>query len=513
MLNLGYKNWLLPYVEGTLDPRHAAMLEARLKVDPSLAAEVESLRRVTSHLRASAVADKAASTERTVFLAARPSVWPRVEAAIDVRRGGAVYTPRFALAGGLAVIAVAGLYWTGVGHKSPAQNQVAVNPVASPSMTPVAAAPDVPSKPAVSVPTLNVEPRLAKSGGPYLAENRDGNFPKARRPISPPRSRDFVMASNDSMPAEPRSMDPAGGSPSPSTPPVLVIDKPLTEGTGGGTTLNTPMTTVDQPSPPSTSAPVLVSRVNYSVDENEIAPTPRVGNGTFEDTTLDSLDSDGLSSPFAASPAYSGGVAGSKALVLGLMTPPSSTLDFSANADVSLKALRLQASQATNALTVESKPGQLDDALTVDSKPDQMHDALNTWRDAVEVDLNATVDQNSTTSAQADETLGMLNGDGYLPDFDAMMRDECNARPDEVASWRILGHIDTIQGNTADAVKDWTEVTSLNAATAEDWYQLGLVQQAAQDTVDAIASFQKVVDQDEPSRAADAAARIASLKK
>jgi len=127
------------------------------------------------------------------------------------------------------------------------------------------------------------------------------------------------------------------------------------------------------------------------------------------------------------------------------------------------------------------------------------------------VDLNTTVDQNSTTSSQADETLGLLRGTGHLTDFYALMRDECQSRPQEVASWRVLAHVNSALGSTAEAVNAWVEVTKSSTASAEDWYQLGVALEANNNPAGAIAAYNQVIELGEASRTADAQSHLAAL--
>lgn len=75
MGQIQYQEWLVPYLEGTLDLERRALLEARLATDSVLAQEVEALRSTVGHLR------EAAARHRAAKAATRPAqadLWPRL---------------------------------------------------------------------------------------------------------------------------------------------------------------------------------------------------------------------------------------------------------------------------------------------------------------------------------------------------------------------------------------------------------------------------------------------------
>lgn len=460
MLNLGYRNWLLPYVEGTLDARRRAILESRLKYDTELTAEVENLRRVAGQLRISASADRLAVRNP------HNSVWPRVESAILVRGGGGVYVPRFALAGGLAAVAAVSICWIGVDlHKSvpPAHNSVAFNMPAPVELPPATAPMVAHSEHALTGSVVKIH-RMTSSPRPV---EHPEQMAMADNPVRMPRQVDASPALSLVMQ---RRDNPAPNPPMIDRPPVIAS---RSEDTTTGE---------------NTSAPEMVA-------ENDATDTPRMTNAVVENYSGDSLPSgsslpNGLQSPFVMFPARS---SDSKAAVV--TGGPVVRIDVSTHVDSSLKILR------TKAADLSAQSGQLPEAL-------------DAWRDAMDVDLNSTVDQNSTTSAQADETLRLLQTAGSLPEFFARMKDECNnSNRDDIAPWRILGHTAALFGSLVDRVDAWTHVTQMTEASAEDWYQLGLAEEAAGDSADAVADYDKVVDMNEPSRLIDAHLHIAALTK
>lgn len=75
-----YQSWLVPYVEGTLDARRRAKLEAQFRRDPSLAAEAEAHRRVATKVRD--VSHAAESESDT----AESTVWPAIQSRLKPRK-------------------------------------------------------------------------------------------------------------------------------------------------------------------------------------------------------------------------------------------------------------------------------------------------------------------------------------------------------------------------------------------------------------------------------------------
>jgi len=480
MLNLEYKNWLIPYIEGTLDARRTAILESRLRIDDNLAAEIDSLRNVSAHLRTSAGVNRAFEAER--------SVWPRVEAVISERKGGVVCTPRFAMAGGLAVVAIVAVTWIGVGHSglTPAHQTVAKispSPVTNPvpeshgNTVPTPAAPPVNRTP-VLTPAIN-PPVVAKNVPP-------GNPPVFARHDDAPKLA-FDTTSTHHHPRVEFVNDPAGND----------LHSPFTQNSDN---VVAPPTRVSDagmpPAPPDQSRPTTRTTVasGYHVDSNDALTTwTPVLNGAVMNATPRPGDALlGINIPRGT------GGRGNKAVsVGGGFTNPSVSpaINFSSHAEDSLSTLR--------DLSVD---------LIKNAQPSTVHEALNSWRDTMMVDLNTSVDQNSTTSYQADETLGLLRGTGHITDFYALMRDECQSRPQEVASWRILAHVNSALGSTAEAVEAWVQVTKSSAASAEDWYQLGLALEANGNPAGAVAMYNRVLELGEASRTADAQGRLAALR-
>jgi len=474
MLNLDYKNWLVPYVEGTLDARRKAILESRLKTDNNLAAEVDSLRNVSQHLHASAGADQAYYDERAVFVTSQRSVWPRVEAVIAERKGGVVYSPRFALAGGLAVVAIVAVTWIGGGlNQKPASNTVALSsskgstntPAPHGNVTTPPVAPPVHRSPALTA--NNTQP----SAPPVVARHDDSPQPAFATAVAHHPRVDIVSDPDGNDLHSPFAENSDNVMPSPSR----------------ATNAATPPAPPDQSKP---AAPVTMATA-YHVDSNDALTTWTVTNGAMLNATTRPGDALlGINIPRVISGR------GNKAVPVSgaFMSVPAVDVNFSSHADDSLSRLR--------DISVD---------LITHVQPSTVHEALNSWRDTLMVDLNTTVDQNSTTSSQADETLGLLRGTGHLTDFYALMRDECQSRPQEVASWRVLAHVNSALGSTAEAVNAWVEVTKSSTASAEDWYQLGVALEANNNPAGAIAAYNQVIELGEASRTADAQSHLAAL--
>jgi len=79
MLQPNYHSWLIPYLEGSLGDAQRVELEARLAADPKLAADADTLRRITDTLRVSA----ASSTDHLEPTAS--PVWPAVRARLEAK--------------------------------------------------------------------------------------------------------------------------------------------------------------------------------------------------------------------------------------------------------------------------------------------------------------------------------------------------------------------------------------------------------------------------------------------
>jgi hypothetical protein len=151
--------------------------------------------------------------------------------------------------------------------------------------------------------------------------------------------------------------------------------------------------------------------------------------------------------------------------------------------------------------------------MTMAERDRNTDDAMQLWRDALNISLGTTTQQDKDTSDAADETLRRVRSVGYLNQFRAQMEREMVITPDEVPSWRILGHLYTVQGpdEAQLAVQAWRNVTRAGQSTAEDWYQLGLADDAAGNLSEARNAYSQVIkiDWDDQSlRRSDALAHL-----
>ncbi len=80
MGQIQYQEWLVPYLEGTLDSERRTLLEARLATDSVLAQEVEALRSTVGHLRETAARHRAA---QTATRPAQADLWPRLRTRLE----------------------------------------------------------------------------------------------------------------------------------------------------------------------------------------------------------------------------------------------------------------------------------------------------------------------------------------------------------------------------------------------------------------------------------------------
>lgn len=124
MGQIQYQEWLVPYLEGTLDSERRALLEARLATDSVLASEVEALRSTVGHLREIAARHRAANN---LAAPARPDLWPRLRSRLEAPAPARPFLPPrvwwgtgLAAACGLAVVAV----WNPLAHRQEQKPQV-----------------------------------------------------------------------------------------------------------------------------------------------------------------------------------------------------------------------------------------------------------------------------------------------------------------------------------------------------------------------------------------------------
>lgn len=119
LLQHRYRSWIVPYVEGTLDARRRAKLEARLAHDPALAAEAEAERRVVARLREAAQGGGGAAGEAV-------NLWPGIQSRLEPRRSS---LRPLILVGGLSAAATSLIWaavWGPLGYSAPASHPALV---------------------------------------------------------------------------------------------------------------------------------------------------------------------------------------------------------------------------------------------------------------------------------------------------------------------------------------------------------------------------------------------------
>jgi anti-sigma factor RsiW len=200
LLKQRYQTWLVPYAEGTLEPRKRARLEARLERDSRLAAEADAQRRIVARLREAAQAQKRAETAP-----AQPPLWPALEPRLTPRQP--LVRPLI-IAGSAcaAAVSIAGfLLWAALGHVAAPNPPV---PPASSLESGIAAAP------AVGAPRI---PHRHRSAGPPLRRvaKRAGKRPALDRsvrrfkeaPVEAVNPENDAAAANETDPSAPNPVE------------------------------------------------------------------------------------------------------------------------------------------------------------------------------------------------------------------------------------------------------------------------------------------------------------------
>lgn len=208
-----YQSWLVPYVEGTLDPRRRGQLEARLARDPALAAEAEGLRHAARRLRTAAQEQRPAEAV-PAGTADSSALWPGIRERL--RPAPRISPGQWAWAGGLC--AVATLAWAVTlgpltSHRTPGTNHtspqaVAVVPTPVPVKVGVAT---------VGKPHPNHTPRVGgrgtkrpTQGKPHFVPIADESRPDERLATNPASGPDGDV-SPDTAPATVKTAEGAPG--------------------------------------------------------------------------------------------------------------------------------------------------------------------------------------------------------------------------------------------------------------------------------------------------------------
>lgn len=127
----------------------------------------------------------------------------------------------------------------------------------------------------------------------------------------------------------------------------------------------------------------------------------------------------------------------------------------------------------------------------------QAHQAMDTWRDALMLQLQSPNYNDEAGSEAAAAILSSIKATGNLSTFRTMVKQQVNRQYlptiGELPDWRILGQIDSMQGLYAEAQNAWQHVIDTGAANGEDWYQLAVVRQKLGNEAGARAAYQKAV--------------------
>lgn len=489
MFNLDYKNWLIPYVDGVLDQQRTAILEDRLKKDASLALELETVRRITGQIRHSASGEFLHGD----IVDGRRSLWPRIEASMDLRRPTSVFMPRFAMAGGAAVLLVGAIYWTAFDYHAPGPNPVQTATATTPSNSTPASPP--PSSTGFQFPvTVHHNPVVALTPRASLAFSRGTHAP---HPVAYDPLR--MVAKNDAVRDETNGLSPSMVFLSPPSVPRADAPPPPPSNLTPPSTANnqTAMTNNnDTPSNDNDAPPKDVTETGFQTGVLREADIPNAGFGAGPFSFM---------VPSAAENNAPG--------ISVVQTAPSGGDDVGLRPAVPMIRPKVMVSSVPLSLpeTVDVERNDALDQLNANDKAD----AIDDWRDALEVAVNSS-DQDVSTSELVDGTLTVCNENQCLDDLTAEMEDEAQQPNADVAVWRILGHIYMTEGRVDKAVMAWTHVTETGIAVGEDWYQLGRADELDGKVGDAIDAYNKVIDldkndSDQASRTLDASNRLKVL--
>ncbi|BDI29984.1 hypothetical protein CCAX7_20350 [Capsulimonas corticalis] len=477
MLKSRYYAWLIPYVEGTLDPNRCHLLEKRMSADPKLAAEAEALRRVTSHLRRSASADPPPAVPR--------SVWPRVQDRLKARGPAPLISPRLAW-GGAAAIAI-GLAFAVNQHsdipddyyapplavsealRRPGGSLSALTPMTNgtfsgPADTLNAMVANTPSSVKVGsriVPAPNDAPRASTPPQLAKATPADGLEPlPARftgRLVGPETA---AWSDGSGARVQMASMISASEAPSLSEPALPKFRKTHVAFANKGNAIpatdsaSTSENLIATPSATANPVPVVALPAAPSVSILALHTAhPLVASGALP---ADLFHPAPVVSPDAI------GVAGVNRFFRSLpMGARAASRPMTSLAPIAPKALT--AEQSVEILRAEAHSQQ---------ERGHFSSALDTWRDAVFVSLTAPTYADERATRQAVETLTIVNEAGQLQDLRTRLERQEEFAPDDVVSLRALGCLYTLSGDVEQARTVWSQVTQSGMDIGEDWYQL-----------------------------------------
>ena len=511
MLKNDLYSWLIPYLEGDLDPKRKAAVEARIGIDAEYAAEAARLRNVLRHVH-----ELGASTPQS-----EPefSIWPKVQSQLRAHPGQSRWSSRLSLVGGAAAVVLVGVAiahpWDGgntrrhpgmvaSGAHGPAVAGLIEPPKLDGIQNQIVKTADnlrnaytVDGNRKVPV-TGNAEPVYAV---PQPADDRDvygqfGSGAQVKPDADPFRYHPVIVSVRPETPRKaPRTRHfPARNNvgPLPLRGGIVVAEA------GSGHVLS------DSVVPGRLE--MMRDRLTPSESDALVDPVTEVTRGAGNGYAVNA-DNGITMSGGGTAPRYH-----SERIDFGNL-PPHADLNSKAFAGGFGGSGPGRGMRNLTALSSGLTDGQQLRSLlytaSMHANRGDVDGAMDFWRDALMFELQPPTYADETASTQALSILETIRKTGNLVPFRAFVEHQATPTPDEVADWRILGLLYGKQGNNALALAAWEYVARSGLATGEDWFQLATVRQGLGDSAGARSAFTHAVSGLAEGTAHRAAARQA----
>ena len=439
--NTRYSEWLLPYLEGALDEARRAQLEARLAVDPALAAEARQLARTVGGLRG--VATRAPRPENAQVPA---DLWPHLRARL-VLDPAPRPRPRVWWLAGVGAPAAAALlvaaFWLPNRHLltpptlAPKQTAVSRPTTASKAVVPSPAVPVTPEPAGLAPPTAAParSAPMAKVGAAKSGTAASNAPPTLFRMTAPPAS-PFDLP----VPA-PRAAQVANSVPTPSIP------APPLAGTVHAARPATPLPPPAMAPAPPPKPPAPAAAVQDRVAPSPTAVAPAVTEGAANDAQR-RAKTQANASHFAAPPAPTD-------------APPALAPDV---------------------------PGS----------PDLAVGSLDSWQAALSAAVRAPLWGENEGDAQVNQALTSVREAGMLDDLRARLEARRAQSPRDVVTGRMLAAVYDSGFSKEAALRERRRVSGLEGAGGEDWYALAQAEERAGNGTAARAAYRHALESPVP---------------
>jgi len=485
-------SWLIPYLEGELDPKRKEAVEARLGIDAEYAAEAARLKNVLRHVQASGAIAPQAEPEF--------SIWPKVQSQLRAHPAQNRWSPRLSLAAGAfaTVLIAAGIAHPWESKRSSNHPTMVASRSQDPAVAGIVQTPKLDGlQNRVERTAKNLEMAYSMNGNasaahphvkvpppavpdmPFDDPDRNDGFgadPKLA-PDNDPFNRNRPVSANGFMPNAPRTKRHR----SKLNDSVLPLRGGFMDAKAGN---YKPVGDSVVPS----AADIVYDRLGPS--DTASLQSPVVSSGTAPGTYIvDSNNSFAASAP-GASPKRLGDRAG----FTGISSPSSFGSKVFSPGGFGGGAANGRAGQYwPHDIPDSQKLHTILQDASVRATHGNVNAAMDSWRDAMMFELQPPTYDEEGATAQATSILETIRKTGNLVPFRAYVERQALPKPDAVVDWRILGLLYSKQGNTTLALNAWEYVTQSGKASGEDWYQLGLTRQAAGDNANARLAFAHAV--------------------